>query len=365
LAPLACLNLVHRGIECRRCSDACPVDAISIEDAAPVLDVEACVGCRVCVAVCPTDAYGGDGATERTLCRAVAEQQPADLVVACVRRTDPRRVPIAASAIVTYSRCLGSLDPGHLLDLADHGKRRVTLDDSLCGDCAVGSVHDVIADAVDAAGAFLHDHDAIDLATTAPAPRSVPGEHGAAVVIDGAHPLVSRRRLLSSVLRPNRLKPSRDSVPRSRARLLDQLDSVGPFAARRVPIADVRVDEDACSACVACAQFCPTDALAASSEDGRFTLSFLASDCLDCGICAVACPEAAVRFGDAVDEINTRRTLVSLELAACESCATQTATRPGSDGRILCTWCRRGAGAVRPLHDEAGLFDDLNRHIDT
>ncbi len=42
-------------IPCNPCVDACPTDAITMEDinAPPHVDYEACIGCGQCVAVCP------------------------------------------------------------------------------------------------------------------------------------------------------------------------------------------------------------------------------------------------------------------------------------------------------------------------
>jgi len=42
-------------IPCNPCVDACPVDAITMEDinVPPSVDYEACIGCGQCVAVCP------------------------------------------------------------------------------------------------------------------------------------------------------------------------------------------------------------------------------------------------------------------------------------------------------------------------
>ncbi len=42
-------------IPCNPCVDACPVDAISMEDinSPPIIDFDRCTGCAQCVAVCP------------------------------------------------------------------------------------------------------------------------------------------------------------------------------------------------------------------------------------------------------------------------------------------------------------------------
>ena len=41
---------------CGICVDACPFNALSIEDETSVMDWEKCLGCGVCEAVCPNDA---------------------------------------------------------------------------------------------------------------------------------------------------------------------------------------------------------------------------------------------------------------------------------------------------------------------
>jgi len=41
---------------CGTCVDACPFDALSIEDETSTMDWEKCIGCEVCVALCPNEA---------------------------------------------------------------------------------------------------------------------------------------------------------------------------------------------------------------------------------------------------------------------------------------------------------------------
>jgi len=47
---------VEKCILCGECMEICPVDALSIEDDAIVVDEEWCIGCGVCSTVCPADA---------------------------------------------------------------------------------------------------------------------------------------------------------------------------------------------------------------------------------------------------------------------------------------------------------------------
>jgi NAD-dependent dihydropyrimidine dehydrogenase PreA subunit len=41
---------------CAACVEACPVEAIKIEDNIAVVDEDTCIDCGVCVDTCPTEA---------------------------------------------------------------------------------------------------------------------------------------------------------------------------------------------------------------------------------------------------------------------------------------------------------------------
>ena len=41
---------------CAACVEACPVEAITIEDNIAVVDEDTCIDCGACVDVCPTEA---------------------------------------------------------------------------------------------------------------------------------------------------------------------------------------------------------------------------------------------------------------------------------------------------------------------
>lgn len=139
-------------------------------------------------------------------------------------------------------------------------------------------------------------------------------------------------------------------------------------AAIEVPLAEVIVDQDRCSGCGMCAQYCPTGALsfatseAHGNETASFALGFRANLCIDCGICAVACPESAVTFGSEITagalQAPTWSTVASGPLVACASCGLPTA---GSSGELepRCFSCRLGTGVVTALRDDAGLMADL------
>ena len=41
---------------CGPCTEACPVEAIKIEDNIAIVDADTCIDCSVCVESCPTEA---------------------------------------------------------------------------------------------------------------------------------------------------------------------------------------------------------------------------------------------------------------------------------------------------------------------
>ncbi len=43
-------------VGCGVCVDACPTEALSVEDDVCVVDAEKCVDCSTCISECPTEA---------------------------------------------------------------------------------------------------------------------------------------------------------------------------------------------------------------------------------------------------------------------------------------------------------------------
>jgi len=53
--------------ECGGCADACPDQAITVDDAPPLFDRTACLGCNTCEAICPTHAITASAPRARIL----------------------------------------------------------------------------------------------------------------------------------------------------------------------------------------------------------------------------------------------------------------------------------------------------------
>ncbi|QFU01624.1 formate hydrogenlyase complex iron-sulfur subunit [Halomonas sp. THAF5a] len=90
---------------------------------------------------------------------------------------------------------------------------------------------------------------------------------------------------------------------------------------------DIAVDRDACTLCMACVSNCPTPALAAGDTSPR--LSFREADCVQCGLCAEACPEQAITLhpGFLADAARSERQVRHEEEAfPCRHCGKPFAT---------------------------------------
>lgn len=125
----------------------------------------------------------------------------------------------------------------------------------------------------------------------------------------------------------------------------------------------VRVNEQRCTLCFACANMCPTHALVARDKTTQ-QLVFQESACVQCGVCVSACPEQAV----ALQARFAPHTFTSMSFAVlhqeahvnCTSCGT-----PFINGKLLASSLKRlkGHPALMPnAHDALLTCPDCRRH---
>ncbi len=369
-----CINTRHEAVDCDRCEAICPTGAISRFSVTPRISTEACVTCGACLAVCPSDAIAIPTAMENAPFRALEHLPPGDIGLVCGVHPDPQASAAPAPTVLRHGMCLASLDIGRLIALTEGGSRLVWLDTSGCSTCPIATVRSAIEQAAAAANALASLFGRPPPIATVDNGR-VPAERA---VVDGSHQGLTRRDLLTAAgLRreaPDTPMTRRRgavgdrlpiALPRARRRLLDHLDRWGEAPAADSflstsgsPFASVVIDDDLCRGCRLCSRFCPTGALNWHSAAGSFTLGFLASLCIDCGICVAACPEDAVGLGEelAAEQLLEREWSVLLTgtLVDCAGCGQPTR---GEEEANLCHSCRHGR--VGPLLDQAGLMDDL------
>jgi ferredoxin len=99
------------------------------------------------------------------------------------------------------------------------------------------------------------------------------------------------------------------------------------------PLGLVSVREDTCTLCGACADACPTGALAHAETAEASVLSFDAALCIACDRCVPVCPEGAsatIRTSRATDLAAVARGPIELkrdEVALCRNCGRPVAPR--------------------------------------
>ena len=326
---------------CTRCIDACPAEAIVSIGEKIQVNPYLCQGGGGCATACPTGAI------------TYAYPPAADLANA-VRQ-----------ALQRY-RAAGGVAPA-ILFFDEHSREAVF-------DGLSGMPERILPVQVEEIGSVGMDAWLVALAHGAEAVVLLASDHTPAQIVDATqNQLVSARAILAGMgyadtcvqllnadqpfatlvalgnLPSGGMRPATFLAPpdkRSRLRLaLDHLHAQAPAPRRSValpagaPFGEVRVDTQGCTLCMSCVSVCPTHAL----TDGRGLpqLNFREWDCVQCGLCARACPESvislAARFVYDVEARERPRTLHEEQPVCCISCGKPFATRSMLDvlGRKL------------------------------
>ena len=91
---------------------------------------------------------------------------------------------------------------------------------------------------------------------------------------------------------------------------------------------------DACTLCMSCVGACPAGALKAAADAPR--LSFLESQCLQCGLCEKSCPEQVISLTPRLllDGARRERILQEAEIFCCTACGKAMGAKPMIDAML-------------------------------
>jgi ferredoxin len=320
--PGLCAHGAQGKTGCTRCLDVCGAQAIRSSGDMVTVDPLLCQGCASCALACPTGALSyrefaraaGVDAIARTLAAAREAGVSWPVLVVHTERTAEavRAAGLPLVACVLQVPAVPAFGEELWLAALAQGAGAVVL------------VHD--DDELPVTRALLEAR--LDLAVsllasvgTASGRLSATTLAGLRAVVDAASAAATTARSRTTAANPKAAK---------RPLLLSSLDTLAtgaPLApvmlAAGAAFGNVVVDRDRCTLCHACVNLCPTLAFVADNEPTP-RLSLIEAACVQCGLCAVGCPERAIvlepRFVPDPVARNAIRLLNEDGLAACTSC---------------------------------------------
>ncbi len=298
--PLICAHN-SRGIPaCRRCLDACPAEAIISIGEKIQVNPMLCQGGGICTTVCPSGAlrYRYPSTADwlnrmRLLCHTfidATDEGPIIVLYDECSLFDPITVPDAVIPIKIEE--MGCIGIESLLNTIAYGAKAVRLVDYPQLPPAVRAAMQRQLDIISSLLNGLGYPEAIGWWAEDPDYRCTMPKMTAATHLanDQKRPMLFTALdfLFDQAVNP---KTTFDLPPGA-------------------PLGEVQVNRDTCTLCLSCVAVCPAQAL---RDGGQVpALKFIENNCLQCGLCASACPErditlhARIRFPAAVRQTPVR-----------------------------------------------------------
>lgn len=280
---------------CTRCIEACPTLAIASIGEKIEVNPYLCQGGGSCATVCPSGAItyafplAGDllGSLRGILgvYRDAGGSNPQLLFhdgEAGRHWLAAHAAALPENAIPCEIEEIGAVGMDVWLSALAYGAAGVTM---LCLPGTPPSVHRALAEQRDFAAAILagmgYPEDWIRLA-----------DAGDVAALTTTLSAAADRALAPATFQPQNEK--RTNIRLAAEHLFEQAESpppVGPLPAG-APFGELSVDAEACTLCMACVSVCPAAALADGGDAPK--LKFVEWNCVQCGLCARACPEDAI-----------------------------------------------------------------------
>jgi len=286
-------------VGCTNCLDVCPTGAIIPYGEHVAIDTAICGGCGQCNAVCPTGAasYAYPQREDligraQTLLKAYASAGGRDPVILVHDQSHGREL---ISAMARFGRGL----PANVLPFALHSVAMLG-HDLICAMVASGAGRVVMLASPKQAEELEALHAQAELAQTFMRELGYGEEARVEVLVEADPDAVESHLHDAPAPAPVSAQPflpigsKRDIARMAIAKLREGAGSEAELIAlpESAPYGRVKVDNEACTLCLACVGACPTGALL----DGEDTLQlrFIEQNCVQCGICKSTCPETAI-----------------------------------------------------------------------
>jgi len=321
---------VHAHIEqasCEACVQACPKDALILDDEIFGLDSDACDGCGICVPACPQQAITHEYSPE------LHHHSGRDLAMLACERSGA-----VGEGVVP---CIHAVGIGLWLELHRDGVSMLLYTTGRCADCDRAASSHQLPDLLAHFSEMLHSQGLRGFRFS----KYEPVEWQQRRDLMDSGPMgegQSRRAFLTTLLsqslqrdweKATRIEPLVSALPallssNDRKRNSSDLPGLLP----NVP----RLDAGQCTGCDACVHICPHDALAYRAGDG-YVIS--PSMCSGCRMCVDVCPENAMSL---VHWTVASGSLVRLDERRCSACGINFHRFAGSDlPAATCHICAR------------------------
>ncbi|HJG31689.1 MAG TPA: 4Fe-4S binding protein [Collinsella ihuae] len=311
---IPCLLCNYEKSSCRACIDACPVNAIDIEEFS--IDIkDMCRKCGLCTSVCPTEAISAKRLQPKRLYDAIAGAAAAykTAYVTCTRAL--RRIPRENEVVVA---CIGDVKPEVWFSImADYPNVSVYLPLDICTNCKNTTGEEILGDAIATAEEWAGTGLGLEvdskrlkcekrreyerkefmdniMKTTGLAVSKL--NPATAAVTSVAQRLRDHTKKISALEKA--LKEACGTTTAKRRRVLTQgrqlvLSTLQehPELAQNIQVSTPECDFSKCTLCGECVRICPTHATDLVGA-GRFTVE--PTFCVGCGLCAEVCEEHAL-----------------------------------------------------------------------
>jgi ferredoxin len=347
-----CAHSRNEKVGCNACIDICSAEAITSEKSRQQIKVHPnlCVGCGACTTVCPTGALtyaypraGEQGTRIRTL---LSTYEMAGGSAPVLLLHNQERGQALVEDVGRAAR-VGAGDgvPANVIPVALWHVASIGIELWLTA-VAQGAAHvAVLATSDDAPQYVAALRDQMEVA------QAILNGLG----YEGSHFSLLQSRNASDLDQDlGRLARSRGATPKARARFavaaekrttlelaLDHLVEQAPSRPEAIalpagaPFGSITVDADKCTLCMSCVGACPASAL--QDNQAAPQLRLLEKNCVQCGLCAVTCPEKAITLQPRLlltPERKQARVLNEAKPYACIRCAKPFGTLKGIEAMI-------------------------------
>ncbi len=337
-----CLRNAYFHNTCTLCIELCPKDAFALVRNKLTLFEAECTACAACIGSCPTEALGMESFDPNAFTLAFPEQKTQ--VVSCQNNTP----------------CLGVFDSHHYISMALRGERAPQCDLSCCEGCDLNreqKIEQSIRQKIAQSNAFLDtvgmDERHIGIKEEKGAQdherrmffrEALSKVHGVVGEEDETEPTVTalNQQHIKTAL-PLKYTLLKNSIKEH----IEQFDTT-VLEGLHPLFFNKSIDFHACTNCGDCIQFCPTEALFATSD--KQGIVFKSGMCIGCGICDDICKSNAIATQEGVDLVTIAfdrgKELVHYEMVMCHECR---CPYPYKGGDPLCDRCKDFKGSFENM----------------